>query len=234
MATEKVTTQMFNQKGEKVKEVTLNPDIFGVEINENVVHQVAMAQMANSRTTIAHTKDRSEVRGGGHKPWKQKGTGNARHGSRRSPIWVGGGVTFGPTKDRNWSQKVNKKMKTKALFMCLTDKIVSEDRELVLIDNLEIKEKKTRDFVKTVETLKDALKLKAIKESKKFDIKNYKKSILVVVAPEEKDAFVVTRNLEKIKTISANSLNVVDLLKFKDIIMTEKSLPVIEATYLKK
>jgi len=106
--------QVHNTKGEEVKEVELNPAIFGVEVKESVVHQVAIAQMANRRKILAHAKDRSEVKGGGRKPWKQKGTGRARHGSIRSPLWVGGGVTFGPSKLRNFSQKVNKKMKKKS------------------------------------------------------------------------------------------------------------------------
>ena len=117
--------QVFRQTGEKIKELELNAKIFGVEVKESVVHQVIVAQMANSREAIAHTKLKSEVRGGGKKPWAQKGTGRARHGSSRSPIWVGGGVTFGPRNIRNFSQKINKKMKTKALFMCLSDKVAN-------------------------------------------------------------------------------------------------------------
>ena len=123
MADKSLKIKVYTQDGKETKELALNPAVFGVAVKESVVHQVMVAQMANSRVAIAHTKTRAEVRGGGRKPWKQKGTGRARHGSTRSPIWVGGGVTFGPRSDRNFSQKVNKKMKTKALFMCLSDKV---------------------------------------------------------------------------------------------------------------
>src|SRR3989338_7273411 len=105
--------QVYNQEGEKVKEMDLNPAVFEVAMNNDLVHQAVVAQAANKRKPLAHTKDKGEVRGGGKKPWKQKGTGRARHGSSRSPLWIGGGVTFGPTNERNFSKKINKKMKKK-------------------------------------------------------------------------------------------------------------------------
>ncbi|MBU4482340.1 50S ribosomal protein L4, partial [Patescibacteria group bacterium] len=142
---------VYNSSGERIKEIELNSKIFGIEIKNSVVHQVAVAQMANSRVAIAHTKDRSEVRGGGVKPWKQKGTGRARHGSTRSPIWVGGGVTFGPTKDRNFSKKVNKKQKTKALFMCLSDK--ANNDLFILLDELNLENGKTQELIGVIKNL---------------------------------------------------------------------------------
>ena len=113
---------VINQKGEKLKETLLPKEIFEVKSNNDLIHQVVVSQMSNRRKNIAHTKDRSEVSGGGRKPWRQKGLGKARHGSIRSPIWIGGGVTFGPTKERVFKKKINKKMRRKALFMVLSAK----------------------------------------------------------------------------------------------------------------
>src|SRR6056297_2962801 len=109
--------QVYNQKGEKLKKKRLSSDIFDIDIDQNLVHLVVTALQSNKRHPFAHTKTRSEKRGGGRKPWRQKGTGRARHGSNRSPIWKGGGVTFGPTGKENFSKKINKKMKRKALYM---------------------------------------------------------------------------------------------------------------------
>jgi large subunit ribosomal protein L4 len=235
---------LYNQQGEKVKEVVLNPAIFEVVGNVGLVHQVVVAQSNNSRQVLAHTKDRSEVSGGGIKPWKQKGTGRARHGSIRSPIWVGGGVTFGPTKDRNFTQKINKKMKRKALLMCLSDR--AQDQSLVLVDSLDMEDNKTKNFVAVLENLKDVLKLKNItkktmkgepaketKQAKKFDIKDYKKSVLVIAGANTAKISRAARIIPGVTVLGANSLNVIDILKHKNLLATEDSLPVIEATYLK-
>lgn len=224
-------TPIYNQSGEKIKEIELNSKVFGVEIKNSVVHQVAVAQMANSRVAIAHTKDRSEVRGGGVKPWKQKGTGRARHGSTRSPIWVGGGVTFGPTKDRNFSKKVNQKQKTKALFMCLSDK--ANNDLFILLDELNLENGKTQELIGVIKNLANVLKLKEIKKSKNFDIKKYKLSLLVILEKSNKNIFNAGRNLQGIKITTADSLNVLDLLKFEKVLIAEKSLKVIEKVYLK-
>ncbi len=218
-------TLIYNQTGEKVKEIELNSKVFNVEIKNSVVHQVAVAQMANSRVAIAHTKDRSEVRGGGKKPWRQKGTGRARHGSTRSPIWIGGGVTFGPTKDKNFSKKVNKKQKTKALFMCLSDKL--NNNLFILLDKLNISEGKTKEIIEVIKNLKDILKLKIIKN------KNLKLSILIILSKNNKKIIQAGKNLPGVKIITADSLNVLDLLKFEKVLITEKSLEIIEKTYLK-
>ena len=150
--------KVHNQIGEVVKEVKLNPTVFEVKINEPLIHQVAVAQLANARVAIAHTKNKGEVRGGGKKPWRQKGTGRARHGSIRSPLWKGGGVTFGPRNTRNFSQKINKKMKKAALFSCLSDK--AKQKTLMLLDKLELTETKTKEFAKIILNLKNILNLK--------------------------------------------------------------------------
>ena len=136
--------KVYNQAAESTKDLELNAKIFGVKANGGLLHQVAIAQQANARQVLAHTKDRSEVSGGGKKPWKQKGTGRARVGSSRSPIWIGGGITFGPTKNRNFKKKINQKMKQKALFMALSDKLATNS--LVILDNLEFTEFKTKKF----------------------------------------------------------------------------------------
>ena len=244
MADKKITTQVFDSTGKEVKKIDLNPAVFGVEIKDSVVHQIAVAQMANSRVAIAHTKTRGEVRGGGRKPWRQKGTGRARHGSTRSPLWVGGGVTFGPRKDRNFSQKVNKKMKRKALFMCLTDKVNSD--LFFVLDKFSIKEGKTKEVVSIFEALKDVLKLemkakksassvdKAEKaKTSKFDLKKCKLSTLIVIPEAEEKIFNAARNIKNIKITRADSLNVLDLLKYKRVLFVEEGLGIVEKTYLK-
>ncbi len=210
---------VYNQKGEEVAKTDLPVEIFDVELNSDLVHQVAVAQMANSRKVIAHTKDRSEKRGGGRKPWRQKGTGRARHGSTRSPIWRGGGVTFGPTKDRNFSKSVNKKMKRGALFMTLTSKV--KDKELVLLDKIELAENKTKLMAEVFKNLKDKLK------------KDLNKSTLVVLPTTDLKISRVVKNIPKIKTIRADSLNVLDILNHKHLVMLQDSIKVIKKTYIK-
>lgn len=240
-----IKTQVYSQTGQKLKELELNPKIFGVAVKESVVHQVVMAQMANARESIAHTKLKSEVRGGGKKPWAQKGTGRARHGSSRSPIWVGGGITFGPRNIRNFSQKVNKKMKTKALFMCLSDKV--KNNLLTILDNIKIETGKTKEVVGVIKNLKEILDIKKNKQSavngqqiteakqetekQKFDIKKYKLSLLIILPKSDKLIFNAVRNLIGIKVATADSLNVLDLLKYEKIMLTEECLPVIEKVY---
>ena len=243
--------QIYNSAGEKIKQVALNPAIFSLEINQGLVHQAVVAQMSAKRKVLADTKDRGEVRGGGRKPWQQKGTGRARHGSSRSPIWVGGGVTFGPTNDRNFKKKINKKMKRKALFMCLTDRVAGKD--MVIVDKLDFKDNKTKEFVALIKNLKDVLKLKKLskrkvekdekkkeerkagedKKHKKFDLKKYKTSILVVTAKNTAQTSRVAGNIPGIKVLGANSLNVVDILAHKNLLLGEDALEVIEKTYLK-
>jgi large subunit ribosomal protein L4 len=249
--------QVYNSEGSEVKKVDLNPAIFSVSPRIGLIHQAAVAQASSARTVLAHAKDKSEVRGGGKKPWKQKGTGRARHGSSRSPIWIGGGATFGPTKDRNFGKKINKKMKRKALFMCLTDR--ASDEYMVLLDKFEIKDNKTKEFVALVKSLKKVLKLerkakKAVKndakkkseltetkkssqqdnkKSTKFDLKNYKTSILIVVGKGAAKVSRIVKNIPGVKVIGANSLNVVDILTYKNLLVTEDALEVIEKTYIK-
>ena len=203
-----------NLEGEKTGTINLPESIFGIEINNDVIYQAVNAQYANSRFHLAHTKDRGEVRGGGKKPWRQKGTGRARHGSIRSPLWRGGGVTFGPTKDENYSRKINKKIRRKALLMVLSSKVI--DKELIVLDELKISEAKTKSVANIIN--------KNFKEEKK-------PHILLALSKKDNNIVKATRNIVNVKTILADSLNVIDLLSFKYLLLDKESIGVIEKTY---
>ncbi len=142
---------IYNQKGEKVSSIELPDSIFGQKWNPDLVHQVVVSMESNSRRSTASVKGRSEVRGGGKKPWRQKGTGRARHGSRRSPIWVGGGVTHGPTNEKSYEKKINRKMRAKALMSVLSQKY--KDNQIIFIDRLSFEEPKTKDAKKVIDSL---------------------------------------------------------------------------------
>lgn len=224
--------KVYNQKGEEVGKAELPSEIFEVPMNMDLVHQAVVAQMANMRVVHAHTKDRSEVRGGGRKPWRQKGTGRARHGSRRSPIWIGGGVTFGPTKERSFKKKINKKMKRKALFMALSSK--AKDGEILLLDELKLKEPKTRKMVEILENVSEASKESKGAE-KKMEAKTKKKgNEFLVVIPEKNEAVArASRNIPTTKILRADSLNVLDVLSYKYLLMPKKSIEAMKDTYMK-
>jgi len=233
---------VYNLVGEKVSEVELNPAIFGLAVKPELVTAAVVAQRANSRQVIAKTKDRSEVAGGGRKPWRQKGTGRARHGSIRSPLWRSGGVTFGPNNDRNFSVKINKKVKRQAILMCLSDK--ANNQKIVLVDKLELDQPKTKKFFNILQNLqlrKKGFKL-AKKEAGKEKEKEVKvkeagkkeKNILVVMSAKDEKIIRATRNIDRLNTINANSLNVVDILKHQYLLMPIDSLKEIEKTFAKK
>jgi len=206
----------YNMEGEETGTIKLPENIFDLEINNDLIYQAVTIQIANSRVKSAHAKDRSEVRGGGRKPWRQKGTGRARHGSSRSPIWTGGGVTFGPVKERNFNKKINKKAKTKALFMVLSSKV--RDKEIRILEKLEIKEAKTRIITEFLKKL----------------FKKEKPSVLIVTSKNDKKIIAANKNLSYIRTISANSLNVVDILSFKYLLLDREAIKIIEKTYIKQ
>ncbi len=203
---------VYNLKGEIVREATLPDVIFAEKWNEPLVHQALLAQTGNRREPLAHAKNRSEVRGGGKKPWKQKGTGRARHGSIRSPLWKGGGVTHGPRNDKNYSKKLNKKMKRKAIYSVLAKKF--RDHELLLIDSLDISEPKTK------------ILFQALKQffSKKGEVN---KSLSALLVPHKKNGMIfrASANLPKTKSLGAQSLNIEDLLIYKHILLDERALP---------
>lgn len=203
--------KVYNQKGEAVRDKELNNDLFNLTPNVALIHQVVETQQANSRLNLAHTKTRADVKGGGRKPWKQKGTGRARHGSSRSPIWVGGGITFGPSNERNFTKKLNKKMKQKALFMCLSDRVMHDN--LLLIEDFKVESVKTKD-------------IKAI--LKKLSIE---KKVLIVLVKQDLDIVNASNNLKNVKIILANSLNCVDILNYPTVLMVEDAVEVIENTY---
>ncbi len=204
--------KVYNEKGEAVKDIELSPAVFSVKINPSVIHQVILALQANSRLNLAHTKDRSEVRGGGRKPWKQKGTGRARHGSIRSPLWVGGGVTFGPRNDRNFSQKINKKMKRKALCMSLSDR--AQSGMLKVLEMIDFNEFKTNRVVNLL---------------KKLDLT---KSVLIVSDKANLKLVKSVANLPKVEMIEARNLNVLEVAKYQNLLIMEGALEKIEKTFL--
>lgn len=211
---------IHNQQAEKISEINLSEHIFDVKAKPEVVHQVVVAQFANSRQPLAHTKDKGEVRGGGRKPWRQKGTGRARHGSIRSPLWIGGGVTFGPTKDRNFSKKVNKRQKQVALAMCLSDK--RQNNLLVVFDEFKLPEGKTKQLKDFISTVKN--KIKELKDSKKF---------LLVLDKQDKAIVRSSININNARIVLADSLNCVDLLKYDTVLMTQSAVKIIEKHYCK-
>jgi large subunit ribosomal protein L4 len=204
-----LTVPLYNQGGKQVGDQTLSPEIFGVAMRPTVLHEAVIAQLANARHAIADTKTRGEVRGGGKKPWKQKGNGRARSGSTRSPIWVGGGITFGPTAARNFSQKINRKKKNLALRMSLSEKV--SDGTLVVLDALEVSAYKT----KQVAALLAALPTKT------------KKRLVVLPARDEK-VLVSGRNIPGVHTVNAASLSVVDIIDAGMLITTTAGVAAIE------
>lgn len=203
---------VYNQDGKKIKERVLSASLFEVPMKEDLVWHAITAFLANTRRSTAKTKDRSERRGGGRKPWKQKGTGRARHGSTRSPLWRKGGVTFGPTPDINYSQKINKTAKRKALSMILSDKAL--EQKLIVIDTLELAQLKTKAMSALLSKLpvKDA-------------------STLIVTAEKNENLFKAQRNLPQTKSVLAGQMNVYDAGSHEFILADEKSIDMWEAMY---
>ena len=156
---------IYNQKGEEFGKIQLPETVFGLPKNADLVHQVVISMQSNLRTPVAHTKGRGEVRGGGKKPWQQKGTGRARHGSIRSPIWKGGGVTHGPIKDKNYEKKINKKMKVKALYTILSQKM--RDNEILFVDKFSFAKPKTQEAVDVLTSFSKISNYKNIISKKK-------------------------------------------------------------------
>ena len=195
---------VFDKNLKEIKNIELNDNVFSIEPNENLIHQVMVSMMANLRRAIAHTKTRSDVSGGGKKPWKQKGTGRARHGSRRSPIWKGGGVTFGPTKERNFKKEINKKMKRKALMMVLSAK--AKNDLLLILDKIVLEKNKTKLMAEIIKKLLND------------------KSSLIALPKKEENIIRAANNLPKIQVTETRNLNCLDLLSFKYLIMPKASI----------
>ncbi|MEK7642220.1 MAG: 50S ribosomal protein L4 [Patescibacteria group bacterium] len=200
---------IYNQKGQEVGKTELPERVFGLSWNEKLVHQVVTSMTGNARIPIAHTKNRGEVSGTGKKPWKQKGTGRARHGSRRSPIWVGGGVAHGPRNERDYSRKINKKMKTQALFTVLSRKF--NDGQIIFMDNLEMQKPKTAEAKKTIDFLS---KIKGFE--KLGNKKNVAFLSLSEPNPNTEKSFSNFNNMEVGLT---KDLNPLDILNYKYLIL---------------
>lgn len=199
---------VLDLKGAKASKVKLG-EIFHTEKKDQLIHQAVVCQLANQRQSNAHTKTRGEVRGGGAKPWKQKGTGRARAGSSNSPVWVGGGTVFGPRNDRNYSLMINKKMKRKALFMVLSDKVAND--KFIVTENLDIKEPKTKLLVEILDTLPTS-----------------DGTVLIVLEDTNTNLELAAANIPYVKTIKLSSLNILDVLKFDYLLTSKDGLKAIE------
>ena len=200
---------VYNMEGNEVGSMELNDAVFGVEVNEHLVHMAVVQQLANNRQGTQKAKTRSEVSGGGRKPWRQKGTGHARQGSTRSPQWTGGGVVFAPV-PRDYSFKINKKEKRAALKSALTSRVL--DNKLIVVDELKFDEIKTKKF----QTVMDNLKVK---------------KALVVIADNDEKVVMSARNIPTVKTALVNSINVYDILKGDTLVLTKDAVAKIEEVY---
>lgn len=213
---------IYTKEGKEKGNIEAPESIFGLKWNSDLVQQVVTSMESSARTPVAHTKDRSDVRGGGRKPWQQKGTGRSRHGSKRSPIWKGGGVTFGPRNDKNFEKKINKKMKVKALFTILSKK--AKNNEIIFVDSISFAEPKTKD-AQAIFT--------ALGNVKGYEMLAKRRKNRAYIAIDEND--VVTKksfaNFSNVKTDEMRNINPLDLLKYKYVIIEnpEMSLKVLEA-----
>ena len=200
---------VLNMERKEVGSMELNDAVFGVEINEHLVHQAVVLQLANNRQGTQKAKTRSEVSGGGRKPWRQKGTGHARQGSTRAPQWTGGGVVFAPV-PRDYSFKMNKKEKRAALKSVLTSKV--QENKFIVLDELKLAEVKTKEMKKVLDNLK---------------VNN----ALVIIGDDSENVALSARNIAGVQTASVNTINVFDMLKYNTIIATKSSVASIEEVY---
>ena len=201
---------VYDIEGKKVNDVELNEDIFGIIPNEELVHSVIVNYLANQRQGTQSTKTRAEVRGGGKKPWRQKGTGRARQGSIRAPHWVGGGIALGP-KPRSYSYKLNKKETRLAIKSCLSSKVI--ENELTVVDKIELKEIKTKEVAKMLNNLKLAGKT-------------------LILLPEKNEVIQKSaRNIEGVKTLSVNTINAYDLVNYNNLVITLDTVKKLEEVY---
>lgn len=203
------TVSVYNMEGKEVGTMDLNDAVFGVEVNEHLVHMAVVAQLANKRQGTQKAKTRSEVSGGGRKPWRQKGTGHARQGSTRAPQWTGGGMVFAPT-PRDYTIKLNKKEKRAALKSALTSRV--NDSKFIVVDDLSFDEIKTKNFKKVLDNLKVS-------------------KALVVLDEASNNAALSARNLPAVKTAKVNTINVYDILKYNTVVATKAAVANIEEVY---
>ncbi|MBX2866435.1 50S ribosomal protein L4 [Candidatus Kaiserbacteria bacterium] len=203
---------VYSIEGKKVSDITLPKEVFDVAWNADLVHEVVVSMQSNARAGTADAKDRSEVRGGGKKPWKQKGTGRARHGSRRSPIWTGGGVTHGPLSEKDYSKKINKKVRAKALATVLSKK--NADKEILFVDAFGFEAPKAADAKNVITALG------SIKGSEMLSTKR-KNAALIVLPSRDENVERSFRNFGNVVVSQAKDINPVDLLTFKYVIVAE-------------
>ncbi len=207
-----IVVKAYNQEGKEVSELELNEAIFGLPWNDDLMHQAVRTYMANQRQVVASTKTRAEVSGGGRKPWRQKGTGRARHGSIRSPLWKGGGVTFGPTSERNFKLKINKKMARKAFLTALSAKV--KDNEILVLHDLKLETPKTKEMAKIMK-----------------NFPKVKKGLLVLDDRNE-NLERAARNLPNIQITNISNLNILDILKYQYLILTKSGIEYLEKKYV--
>ena len=200
---------VYNMEGKEVGTIELNDAVFGVEVNEHLVHMAVVAQLANKRQGTQKAKTRSEVSGGGRKPWRQKGTGHARQGSTRSPQWTGGGMVFAPT-PRDYTITLNKKEKRAALKSALTSRV--NENKFVVVDELKFDEVKTKNFKAVMNNLKVS-------------------KALVVLADNDQNTVLSARNIPEVKTSLVNTINVFDILKYNTVVATKAAVQAIEEVY---
>jgi len=210
--------KVYNLDGTEKETLKLSDVVFKASINENVIKDVLTSYLSNQRKSYAHTKTRADVRGGGKKPWKQKGTGRARHGSIRSPLWVGGGVTFGPTKERNYKVKINKKLKDRVMGMLLTDKLASNN--LIVVDTLKFETPKTKTLISTVKNLLTKLG----KEMKGRGL---------VVSEKDDNLKLSSRNITRLDYAVAGDLSPLSVVNNEYLVIDSKSLKGLEKRILK-
>ena len=203
------TVGLFNKEGNKIEDIQLNDNIFAVEVNADAMHQLVVALLANKRQGTQSAKTRAEVRGGGIKPWRQKGTGRARQGSIRAPQWIKGGVVFAP-KPRDYRMSIPKSMRIVAMLSALTSKVQND--EMVVLDSLTLEAPKTKEIVKMLNAF------------------NAKKT-LIVTAEANETVYKSARNIEGVAVLPVNNINVYDLLKYSKVIMTKDAVSTIEEVY---
>lgn len=216
--------KIYNQTGKEAGTVKLPANIFGLTWNtsaERLVHQVVVSMMGNQRVPTAHAKMRGEVSGTGDKPWRQKGTGRARHGSRRSPIWVGGGVSHGPRNERDYSRKINKKMKNKALFAVLSHKL--KDGEMIFIDDLSLKSPKAKEAKAIMSSISKVKEFKSLERRKN--------AAFIALADKDINVSKSFSNFGNLEVGETKDLNVLDIMKYKFLVITDpkKSIAILSA-----
>jgi len=205
----------YDQEGKEIGQTLLPKEIFGLTVNQELIHQVAVSQASNRRQVSAHTKGRGQVSGGGKKPWRQKGTGRARQGSTRSPLWRHGGIAFGPSRDRDFKKKINRKMKKIAMLMVLSAK--AQNNFLVVLEALKVEKIKTKTIAQLLQ---------------KLPCKN--ESTLIILPSMDKNVILASRNLENAKPSQVKDLNALDLLSFKYLVMPKESIKVLKEMVVKE